>query len=223
MDTIGTATTPTPASVSDPHRELFEQARQGDFAAFEKLVEAIQPRVYHLAWRILRQEQDAEDVTQQTFLSMIEHLEQFRGDSAVATWVLRIATNHALKQIRKRRLQSLLFLDPNSEGDSTTDPLPHPDYIAPWRETPADLAQRAEVRRIIDDALSELDEKYRLVFLLRDAEGLSIRETAEVLGISEANVKIRLLRARLQLREKLTRILGDEAQRVIPDHSHHED
>ena len=154
---------------------------------------------------------------------MIEHLEQFRGDSAVATWVLRIATNHALKQIRKRRLQSLLFLDPNSEGDSTTDPLPHPDYIAPWRETPADLAQRAEVRRIIDDALSELDENYRLVFLLRDAEGLSIRETAEVLGISEANVKIRLLRARLQLREKLTRILGDEAQRVIPDHSHHED
>lgn len=207
-------------AMEDPLRGLLEEARRGDLGSFERLVLELQPRVYQLAFRILRQEQDAEDVTQQTFLSLIEHLDQYRGESLVATWVLRIATNHALKLLRKRRGTDTPAAGFAAETDSDGGSLPHPDYIAPWRETPADLAQRAEIRQLIDEALLELDEKYRIVFLLRDVEGLSIRETAETLGLTEANVKVRLLRARLQLRERLTRLLGDEARRVIPDHSH---
>jgi RNA polymerase sigma-70 factor (ECF subfamily) len=99
------------------------------------------------------------------------------------------------------------------------DSLPHPEYIADWRESPAELATRSETQRLIDVALAELDERYRLVFLLRDVEGFSVKETADALGLSEANVKVRLLRARLELREKLTRAFGDESRRLQP-HSH---
>jgi RNA polymerase sigma-70 factor (ECF subfamily) len=98
--------------------------------------------------------------------------------------------------------------------------LPHPQYIAKWRETPDELAQRRETGELLRQALDELDEKYRLVFLLRDVEGYSTSETAEALNITESNVKVRLLRARLMLRERLTRVLGDEATQVTPHHDH---
>ncbi len=200
--------------------ELLRRAQQGDFTAFEALVDRFQPRVYGLARRILGQAQDAEDVTQQTFLSLIEHIDQFRGESAVATWVLRIATNHALKVLRKRRGLPTVPLEAIADSDDSYSTLPHPEYIAQWRDNPEDLAQRAEIRQFVEQALADLDAKYRMVFVLRDIEGLSVRETAEALGLSEANVKVRLLRARLQLRERLTSALGDEATRVFPPHSH---
>lgn len=204
----------------DPDRALFEQARQGDFRAFTELVTRYQQRVYGLAYRMLNSVHDAEDVVQQTFLSAIEHLRDFRGDGAVAGWFLRIAANHALKTLRKKR--GLPLVAPpaaDSDTDSYAD-VPHPDFVAPWREDPADLAQQRETRQFIDRALAELDDKYRTIFVLRDIEGLSVRETAEVLNLSEANVKVRLLRARLALREVLTRTLGDESARLYPDHNH---
>jgi RNA polymerase sigma-70 factor (ECF subfamily) len=197
----------------------FEMARRGDFAAFESLVARFQGRVFGLARRITRQEQDAEDVVQQTFLSVIEHLDDFRKESSVATWILRIAANHSLKILRKRRGLPTVPLEANADDD-TYATVPHPDFIAQWRDNPEDLAQHAETKRFIESSLAELDEKYRVVFVLRDVEGLSTKETAELVGISEANVKVRLLRARLLLREKLTRILGDESQRIIPSHDH---
>jgi RNA polymerase sigma-70 factor (ECF subfamily) len=205
---------------ADPDLGLLRQARAGDFAAFEKLVGRFQDRVYGLAHRMLGERHDAEDVTQQTFLSMVEHLRDFRGESAVAGWVLRIAANHALKLLRKRRgLPTVPLDDPVGEGEGYAG-VPHPEVIAPWREDPAELAGRREVRELIDRALTELDAKYRAVFVLRDIEGFSVKETADLLGISEANVKVRLLRARLALREKLTQVLGNEAARVFPDHRH---
>lgn len=198
---------------------LLRCAKSGDFAAFDALVGRYQARVYRLALRIVGQQQDAEDVAQQTFLSLIEHIDSFRAESSVATWVLRIATNHALKILRKRRGLTVVPLDPSNNEDSYAG-LPHPEFIADWRDNPADLAQRHEVRQLLDDALAELTDPYRVVFVLRDIEGLSVRETAEVLGITEANVKVRLLRARLQLRERLTQTLGDETTRVFPNHAH---
>jgi RNA polymerase sigma-70 factor (ECF subfamily) len=203
--------------VASTDLHLLRRARTGDFAAFTALVGRYHGRVFALARRILGQEQDAEDVTQQTFLSVLEHLDTFREESSVATWVLRIATNHALKVLRKRRGLPTVPLE---SPDERFEGLPHPEYIAQWRDTPDALAQRAEVRHLIDDALAELDDKYRVVFVLRDVEGLSVREAAEALGLTETAVKVRLLRARLQLRERLTRALGDEATRVIPDHAH---
>lgn len=201
--------------------QLLSQARQGQWDAFETLVARFEPRVFGLAWRILQQREDAEDVTQQTFLSVMEHLDGFRGESSLATWILRIATNHALKLLRKRRGLVTVPLETSNDGaGGDTQPLPHPDFVAQWQNDPADLAQRAEIRQLLNAALAEVDEKHRIVFVLRDIEGFSTQETAEALGLSVANVKVRLLRARLQLRERLTRVLGDEATRVVPTHGH---
>jgi RNA polymerase sigma-70 factor (ECF subfamily) len=173
--------------------------------------------VYGVVYRILGQAQDAEDVVQQTFLSLIEHIDTFRGESAVSTWVLRIATNFALKILRKRRGLPTVPFD---EQDESFADVPHPDYIAQWREAPDRLVERAELRELLDRAIAELDDKYRVVFVLRDIEELSTEETADALGLSISNVKVRLLRARMQLRERLTRELGDEATRVQADHAH---
>jgi len=202
---------------NDDDLPLVRRAREGDFAAFEALVGRYERRIYCLARRIVGQVQDAEEVVQQTFLSVIEHLNEFREEALFSTWLLRIATNHALALLRKRSQQRTVPLadDRSEEGERE---VPHPEYIAQWRETPEELASRHETRRLLDEALGQLDAKYRLVFLLRDVEGLSTAETAEALGISTANVKVRLLRARLMLRELLTRQFGDEATRVFPGH-----
>lgn len=201
--------------------ELLSLARQGHWDAFETLVARFEPRVFGMAWRILQQREDAEDATQQTFLSVMEHLDRFRAESSVATWVLRIATNHSLKLLRKRRGLVTVPLETTSrDSGDDGEPLPHPDYIAQWQDDPADLAQRAEIRALLNEALAEIDEKHRLVFVLRDVEGFSTQEAADALGISVANVKVRLMRARLQLRERLTRVLGDEATRIVAAHDH---
>lgn len=200
--------------------ELVERAKLGDVEAFEELTNRYERRIYTLAMRVLGNQHDAEDVTQQTFLSALEHLADFRGDSSFATWLFRIATNAALKILRKRRGLNTISLEQSTEPQEGTDTIPHPEYIADWRQTPDALAQRAETRRVLEEALSELDEKHRLVFLLRDVEGLSIKETAEALGLTEANVKVRLLRARLQLREKLTRVFGEPTRRLVRAHNH---
>lgn len=205
--------------LDDIDRAELERARQGDFAAFESMVAKFQGRVFGLARRITGQQQDAEDVVQQTFLSVIEHLDGFRAESSFATWILRIAANHALKILRKRRGLPMVALDAIEEDDSYAG-VPHPDFIAQWRDNPEALAQQAETKQLLESALGELDDKYRVMFVLRDIEGLSIKETAELVGISEANVKVRLLRARLLLREKLTRIFGDEGTRIHPHHDH---
>ncbi|HUT89471.1 MAG TPA: sigma-70 family RNA polymerase sigma factor [Thermoguttaceae bacterium] len=200
--------------------ELLRSAREGQWVAFEALVARFEPRVFRLTWRILQQRQDAEDATQQTFISVMEHLDQFREEAAVGTWIFRIATNQALAMLRKRRGRNTVRLDTQAnQGDDET-PMPHPEFIAQWRDDPAELAERREVKELLGQALSELDEKYRMVFVLRDVEEFSTKETAELLGITESNVKVRLLRARLRLRERLTRALGDESTRLAPDHGH---
>lgn len=200
--------------------ELVRRAQAGEVNAFEELVNRYERLVYTLARRILRQEEDAEDVTQQTFLSALENLNGFRGEASFATWLTRIATHAALKVIRKRKGLPTVSWDAGKGDSENGGELPHPEYIADWREDPSELARRNEIQQLIEAALAELDENHRLVFLLRDVQGLSVKETAEMLGLSEANVKVRLLRARLQLRERLTRVLGDERSRVTPSHRH---
>jgi RNA polymerase sigma-70 factor (ECF subfamily) len=199
--------------------DLLHQAKGGDFAAFQKLVTKLQPRVYGLTFRILQQVQDAEDATQQTFLALIENIADFREESSVATWVLRIATNNALKILRKKRTVKMVSMSEMASEDSYGD-VPHPEFIAPWSQTADEIVQQAEVQAELEKALLELDDKYRLVFVLRDIEGLSVRETAQALDLTESTVKVRLLRARLALREHLTRRFGDASQAMTPDHKH---
>jgi RNA polymerase sigma-70 factor (ECF subfamily) len=206
--------------MTETDTELVQRAKKGDLQAFETLATRHERRVYGLAMRMLRQEQDAEDITQQTFLSAIEGLSNFREEASFATWLLRIATYAVLKVIRKRRGLETVSLDENTSAVDGEDSIPHPEYIADWRETPEKLVERNETRQLIEDALSKLDEKHRLVFLLRDVEGMSVQETANALGLSESNVKVRLLRARLQLRERLTPIFGDPTRQIIRNNHH---
>jgi RNA polymerase sigma-70 factor (ECF subfamily) len=211
-------TCPTPAA-EPPDLELVQRAKAGDFSALEALTTRYERKVFSLALRMLRQHQDAEDVTQQTFLSALQHLPEFRGEASFSTWLLRIATHAALKVIRKRRGLDTVSLDEATAPGPDGEPIPHPEFIADWRESPREIVARSETRRILEEAMNQLDEKHRLVFLLRDVEGFSVKETAEQLGLSEVNVKVRLLRARLALREQLTRVFGDPAKRLEP-HRH---
>ncbi len=199
--------------------DLLRRAKTGDFSAFQQLVNKLQPRVFGLAFRILKQTQDAEDVTQQTFLALIEHIADFREESSVATWVLKIATNYALKILRKQRSVKMVTMTDRVPEENYSD-IPHPEFIAPWSQTAEEIVQQAEVQAELEKALLELDDKYRLVFTLRDIEGLSVRETAQALELTESTVKVRLLRARLALRERLTKKFGDALQVMKPDHNH---
>jgi len=211
-----------PIATETPDADLVRRAKADNLDAFEALATRHEQRVYSLAMRMLRQAEDAEDVTQETFLSALENLDGFRGEASFSTWLLRIASHAALKVIRKRKGLEMASLEAATETSEQYDSVPHPEFIADWRQSPEQLVHQNEIRRLLDDALSRLDEKHRLVFLLRDVEGLSIRETAEAVGLSETNTKVRLLRARLQLREQLTQTLGDPATRIKRGHHQHE-
>ena len=201
-------------------QDLVRAAKNRDLAAFESLVKRHERRIYGLARRLTGSEHDAQDVTQQTFLSAVRNLSGFRETAAFSTWLTTIAANAALKVVRKRRGLPTTSLDEATEPDEDGQ-IPHPEYIADWRETPDRLAQRAETHRLLDAAIAKLDAGHRAVFLLRDVEDLSVRDTAKTMGISEGNVNVRLLRARLQLRERLTRVFGDEKRRYKPGkHTH---
>jgi len=210
------------ATTESSDAALVARAKAGELDAFEALTNRYEQRVYSLALRMLRQEQDAEDVTQQSFLSALQHLDGFRADASFATWLLRIATHAALKVIRKRKGLPTVSLEEATEPSDEYDTIPHPEYIADWRQSPEELVRKNETQRLLEEALAKLDERHRLVFLLRDVEGLSVKETAAALGLSEANTKVRLLRARLQLRELLTQSLGDPARRIVRAAHEHE-
>jgi len=198
---------------------LVRRSKAGDYRAFEDLVRRHERRLYSLSMGILRQREDAENVVQTSFLSVLENLKDFREESSFATWITRIATNAALNVLRKRKgLHTVSISEARREEEEGE--IPHPQWIADWRDDPAMAVEKTELKRILVDAVDALPEKHRLVFMLRDVDGLSVEETARLLGISEANVKVRLLRARLALREKLTRIFGDEEKALVRSHRH---
>lgn len=202
--------------------ELVSLARKGDFEAFDALVNRHEKRLYLHAMKILQNREDAEDVMQTTFINAMEHIAQFRGEASFATWVTRIATNNALKTLRKRNgLESVSLNEITEENEEGL--IPHPEYIADWRGDPLKIVEGRELQGILDEAIAKLPEKQRLIFVLRDVIGMSIKETRDALGISPANVKVRLLRARLALREKLTRRFGDERTVVQKTHRHEGD
>ncbi|OGV69803.1 MAG: hypothetical protein A2283_13075 [Lentisphaerae bacterium RIFOXYA12_FULL_48_11] len=200
---------------------LVRAAKDGNLAAFERLVTSNERRIYGLARRITGSDEDAEDVTQQTFLSAMQNLSSFRESAAFSTWLTTIAVNAALKIVRKRQGLPTTSLDEATKPDVDRR-IPHPEYIADWRQNPEQLVQNRETRRILDSAIAELDPGLRAVFLLRDVENLSVKDTANALHLKESNVKVRLLRARLKLREKLTLLFGDPDHRYLPaEHNNH--
>ncbi len=181
-----------------------DKLRSGDQAELARLVDAYSGPIYRLGVRMLGSQLDAEDVLQNTFLSALTHLAEFEGRSSISTWLYRIAANEALMLIRKKRPD--VDLDDSS---TSSEVAPHPMRFADWSALPEDELLTGEGRRALDQAIQELPEALRMVFVLRDVEGLSIQETAEALSLSEANVKTRLLRARLRLREQLSTYYGE--------------
>ena len=180
---------------------LVAKAREGDSAAFSELVDRYSRKIYRLAKHITQNDEDAEDVLQETFLKAFSHLDSFQGQSKFYTWIVRIAVNEALMKLRKRKSDRSVPLDePLDTGEDTVV-----REIAVWDENPEQKYSREELGQILDEAIQGLKPVFRTVFVLRDIEELSTEETAEALGISVPAVKSRLLRARLQLREKLTR------------------
>ncbi|MGO8704016.1 MAG: RNA polymerase sigma factor [Candidatus Brocadiia bacterium] len=206
-----------PRALSDADSALVRRAKTGDFAAFEDLVSRHERGVYSLAMNMLRQRQDAEDVVQTSFLSAFENLGRFREEAAFGTWVRKIAVHAALKVIRTRKRARIESLKHAAEAEKGS--VPHPAFIAEWRD-PSEVMDRKRLQETLDQAMRALPEKQRLVFVLRDIEGLSVREAARLLAISEGNVKVRLLRARLALRERLTRVFGREGGGILPAHPH---
>jgi RNA polymerase sigma-70 factor (ECF subfamily) len=190
------------APVSAGEGDLVERAKAGDMEAFAELVRRYERRIYRMARQITQNDEDAEDVLQESFLKAFEHLDSFQGQSKFYTWVTRIAVNESLMKLRKRKSDRTVSLDENIE----TDEEPIVREIAVWDDTPESKYSQEELRQILDRAIDSLKPIFRTVFILRDVEELSTEETAEMLGLSVAAVKSRLLRARLQLRERLTRV-----------------
>ncbi len=189
---------------------LVARAKAGDANAFSELVRHYDRRVFRMAKQITQNDDDAEDVLQEAFLKAYTHLDDFQGNSKFYTWIVRIAVNEALMKLRKRRSDRSVPLDePIDTGEDEVA-----REIAVWDENPEETYSREELAELLDEAIQSLKPAYRTVFILRDIEELSIEETAEALGLSISAVKSRLLRARLQLREKLTRQFkrkGDDA------------
>ena len=180
---------------------LVGRAQAGDGAAFSDLMNRYERKIFRLAKNITQNDADAEDVLQDAFLKAYEHLDTFQGNSKFYTWIVRIAVNEALMRLRKRKGDKTVPLDePIETGEETVN-----REIAVWDDNPEQQYSREEFHEILEKAVESLKPDFRIVFNLRDIEELTTEETAEALGISIPAVKSRLLRARLALREKLTR------------------
>jgi RNA polymerase sigma-70 factor (ECF subfamily) len=193
------ATTPAPPLFDES--ALVANAKAGDTQAFTDLVKQYERKIYRLAKHITQNDEDAEDVLQETFLKAYEHIDNFQGNSKFYTWIVRIAVNESLMKLRKRKGDRTVSLDePVDTGEEMVA-----REIAVWEDNPEQQYSREEMQQILDEAVQSLKPDFRTVFMLRDIEELSTEETADALGISVPAVKSRLLRARLALREKLTR------------------
>jgi RNA polymerase sigma-70 factor (ECF subfamily) len=180
---------------------LVEAAKQGHIEAFEELVKRYDRNVFRIAQHITQNREDAEDVVQDAFLKAYGNLSQFQGQSKFYTWLVRIAVNEALMKLRRRRPERTVSLDQDVETDE--DSIPR--EVADWSPNPEQQYNQAELRDLLQRTIQGLPSGFRTVFVLRDVEGLSTEETAEALGLSIPAVKSRLLRARLQLRERLNK------------------
>ncbi len=187
----------------EPHPDvaLVERVRAGDVSAYDALVRKYERQVFRISQHITQNREDAEDVTQDAFLKAYEKLEQFQGNSKFYTWLVRIAVNESLMRLRRRRTGRMVSID----EDIATEEGSVPRDLADWAPDPEQNYSREELAGILERAWKGLPKGFRIVFELRDVQGLSTEDTAEALGLSIPAVKSRLLRARLQLRERLSR------------------
>jgi len=190
--------------------ELVHASKNGDVAAFEQLVKRYDRKLLRIAQSVTHNAEDAQDAVQDSFLKAFQNLGQFREESQFSTWLFRITVNQSLMKLRKQHAIREVSLDEDFQAD--VDMLPM--EVIDWAPNPEQLYWASELRDILVGALEELPPAVRTVFVLRDIEGLSTDETAEVLNLSQTAVKARLWRARLQLRERLNKYFGQHPESV---------
>jgi RNA polymerase sigma-70 factor (ECF subfamily) len=192
---------PAPNTVPDIREtELIQRVCSGDNEAFYELMKPYEKAVYFAARSVVNNPADAEEVAQEAVLKAFNNLSRFRLESKFSTWLIQITINEARMRLRKERRHLYESIDEQAKDDEG-------DYIpkdfADWRDIPSEELQRKELRNALERAMAALDSKYREVLICRDVQHLNIAETAQILGITEASVKTRLLRARLQMRDAL--------------------
>jgi RNA polymerase sigma-70 factor (ECF subfamily) len=189
---------------------LVHATKNGDIAAFEELVRRYDRKLLRIASNITRNREDAEEVVQETFLKAYRHLDQFQGNAKFSTWLTRIALNQSLARLRKQHGAKAVSLNGEIQFDGEVLPID----VADWAPNPEERYRSSELRQILTKTLQELRPALRVVFVLRDVEGFSTSETAESLGLTQVSVKARLFRARLELRERLSKYFKTPAQRA---------
>ena len=178
--------------------KLLELAKNGDRNALAQLVKDNEQTVYNFSFKVCRDRNKAEHIMQETFFSMIKSLHQFDGNSKLSTWLYRIVSNHCFILARKDKTRTFVSIDNDDE-------LYEDKYTADWSSIPNQNLENEELKRILDESIDKLSPEYRFVFLLRDVEGLSTEETAELTELSVPAVKSRLHRARAFLRKELNK------------------
>jgi RNA polymerase sigma-70 factor (ECF subfamily) len=200
--------TPSTHAPAGSDRDLTAQVQAGDQAAFETLMRRYNGRLFRVARAILKDDAEAEDTLQDAYLDAYRHMDAFRGDAGLATWLTRIVVNHALMRLRKQRRQgSVVPFDAYTAARASEDAPPRPDPPDEAAESAPDAVLRAEIRRLIERRIDELPLAFRMVFIMRDVDDMSVAETAASLSIPAATVRTRLFRARGLLREALAKDL----------------
>lgn len=177
--------------------KIIELAKGGDRSALASLVKMYEKTVYNFAFKICRDRDKAENIMQETFLSVVKSLHQFDGNSKLSTWLYRIVANHCLMEARKFKNRHFISLDDDEDG------MYENKQVVDWSSVPYKSTENIELRKILDEAISKLSPEYRMVFLLRDVEGFSTEETAKIAELSVPAVKSRLHRARAFLRNEI--------------------
>ena len=192
---------PTPQQIKDKDFDLIQAINSGEVDKFQDLVKRYEAKLYNFSLRMCRDPSDAEDMIQDTFLNVFRYLKNFRYETKFKNWLYKVAASTCFKKRRKSKFApekelSLEEFLPNDEAEK-------PDHVPEWALMPLDKLLNEELAGVINKTIISLPKKYRMIILLRDIEGFSTTETAQILNLSPSNVKVRLHRARLYLREKL--------------------
>lgn len=196
-----TAKNPNRKKIKDEDFDLIQRINSGQIDQFHELVKRYEQKLYNFSLRMCREHQDAEDMVQDTFLNVFKYLKDFRYETKFKNWLYKVAASSCIKKRRKSKFapERELSLDefrPNDEAEA-------PDQVPEWAQMPLDKLLNAELTGAVHQGILAIPKKYRMVIVLRDIEGFSTAETAQILNLSLANVKVRLHRARLFLRDKL--------------------
>jgi RNA polymerase sigma-70 factor, ECF subfamily len=195
-------------AVASDDLDLVHASKNGDVAAFEQLVKRYDRKLLRIAQSVTNNREDSQDAVQEAFLKAFQNLGDFREESKFSTWLIRITLNQSVMKLRKQRSTREVSLDEDFQADADKLPM----EVTDWAPNPEQLYRTSELRDILIRTLRELPPILRTVFVLRDIEGLTIDQTAEVLNVSHTAVKARLLRARLQLRERLNNYFGEQTE-----------